>query len=69
MIILDKPISLDGAKLIDELIEAGCSFTKEDNYSHLGKAAPMINSDNKLVLFVDPNDLDTATAVVKAHTA
>jgi len=69
MITVDKPASLDGAKLIDELIAAGCTFTKEDKDSHLGKAAPFINEEGKLILFVKPADLAKASAVVKAHTA
>jgi len=69
MITVDMPSSLDGAKLIDELIAAGCAFTKEDAHSHLGKAAPFINDDGKLVLFIKPSDLAKASAVVKAHTA
>jgi hypothetical protein len=69
MITVDKPASLDGAKLIDELIAAGCTFTKEDADSHLGKAAPLVNDEGKLVLFVKPSDLAKAAAVVKAHTA
>jgi hypothetical protein len=69
MITVNKPAKLDGAKLIDELIAAGCTFTREDKDSHLGKAAPFVNDENKLILFVKATDLDAATAVVKAHTA
>jgi hypothetical protein len=69
MIVFDKPANLDGAKLIDELIEAGCTFTKEDKNSHLGKAAPFINDEGKLVLFIEQSDLDVATAVLEAHIA
>lgn len=69
MITVDMPASLDGAKLIDELIAANCTFTKEDKNSHLGKAAPFINDEGKLILFVKPSDLAKASAVVKAHTA
>ena len=69
MITVDKPASLDGAKLIDELLEAGCTFIKEDQNSHLGKAAPFINDEGKLVLFIKPSDLDAATEVVNNHLA
>ena len=69
MITVDKPASLDGAKLIDELIEACCTFTQTDQDAHLGKAAPYINDEGKLVLFVKPSDLAKASAVVEAHTA
>jgi hypothetical protein len=69
MITVDMPSSLDGAKLIDELIAAGCTFTKEDAHSHLGKAAPFINEEGKLILFVKPSDLASASAVVAAHNS
>ena len=69
MITVDKPATLDGAKLIDELIAAGCTFNKQDENSHLGKAAPFINGEGKLILFVKPSDLKIATAVIEAHTA
>ena len=69
MITVDKPASLDGAKLIDELIAAGCTFTKEDANSHLGKAAPFINDEGKLVLFIKPSDLDAAKEVINNHLA
>jgi hypothetical protein len=67
MISFNKPINLDGAKLIDELIAGGVEIIGTDEFAHLGKKPPMIDGSGKLNLAIAEADKEKATAIVAAH--
>ena len=67
MISFNKPINLDGAKLIDELIAAGIAIIGNDEIAHLGKTPPNVDGEGNLWLDIAEADKTKATAIVAAH--
>jgi len=67
MISFDKPNNLDGAKLVDELLAANVAIIGNDEFAHLGKTAPMIDGEGKLILSIAAKDQAKAQTVIDAH--
>lgn len=67
MISFTKPINLDGAKLIDELIAGGVEIIGNDLIAHLGKTPPVIDGNGNLLLSINESDKNKAAVIVAAH--
>ena len=67
MIKFTKPENLDGAKIIDELLEAGIKSIANDRSTPNGYAPPLLDGNGDLWLDIDESEKAIAEAVVKAH--
>lgn len=68
MIIFPKPLNLNGAELIDELLEAGVRVADSELPNrHKNKKPPYDNLDGTISLDIDPADEAKAAVVVAAH--
>lgn len=67
MIKFDQPKELNGAKLIDELLAAGCKTLAKDRTSENGYAYPIIDGNRDFYVLIDTSEKDLAASVIAAH--
>lgn len=68
MITFPKPVNLNGAELIDELLAAGVRIADSDlPKRHKNKKPPYDNLDGTISLDINPADEAKAAAVIAAH--
>jgi len=66
MIKFEKPLELNGTKLIEELLEKGVRVELDNSYPS-GYTAPRLDADGSLWLAIPQSDEALAQSVIEAH--